>query len=191
MLIERGLVKRLFHYQCDPVSSKSSRRFSSINCHRPDNRRAFFEHFASVPFQAGTVLVCQANRGLPSQFCSGCFTQLGRILWAAAVIEGNEAAVERGIPERRQKQAVVHVQSILVALAILPRLDVGGPKQRVVGDARQRATALPVGDQTVSEYPLSNTLHHQTLCFGRLRHPLRSVQELLQGGVGETDREFV
>ncbi|WP_146592083.1 hypothetical protein [Puniceibacterium confluentis] len=61
----------------------------SINCHRPDERRAFFENFASVPFQAGTVLVCQANWGLPSQFGRGCVTQLRRKLWVAAVIESN------------------------------------------------------------------------------------------------------
>ena len=74
-------------------------------------------------------------------------------------------------------------QQILVPLTILPRLDVGSPEQGVVSDARQGATALPVGDQTVSEYVLSNTLHHQTLCLGCLWHPFGSVQELLQEGV--------
>lgn len=61
----------------------------------------------------------------------------------------------------------------------------------MVRDARQGATALPVCEQTVSENVLSNALNQQPLCFGRLWHPLRSVQELLQGGVGETDGEFV
>ena len=37
---------------------------------------SFFEYFAAVPFQVGTVLVCQANWGLPSQFSSSRFTQL-------------------------------------------------------------------------------------------------------------------
>lgn len=72
--------------------------FDQSICHGFSNRRAFFEYFASVPFQVGTVLICKTNWGLPSQFCSSRFTQLLCKLWAAIIIESNEAAVERGIP---------------------------------------------------------------------------------------------
>src|SRR6056297_14655 len=85
----------------------------------------------------------------------------------------------------------MHIQSILVALAILPWLNVGGPQQSVVGDACQGATALPVGDQAFSEDVLPNTLNYQTLCFSRPWHPLRSVLELLQRRIREADGEFI
>lgn len=51
--------------------------------------------------------------------------------------EADEPRVERGIPQRREQQPIVHVKSFRVA-AFGPRHDMGGAQQGGIGDAGQR-----------------------------------------------------
>jgi hypothetical protein len=62
---------------------------------------------------------------------------------SAIIGEANQALVERGIPEGREEQTVVDVETLLVA-AVRPGDDVGGSKQRRIGDAGQGAAAAPI-----------------------------------------------
>jgi hypothetical protein len=66
------------------------------------------------------VLARQGNGRAPTEFDAGLSTQVRREFGPASVVERHERAVEGGIPERREEEAVVDVEAFGVALALGP-----------------------------------------------------------------------
>lgn len=62
---------------------------------------------------------------MPPQFGSGLLAEAGRELGSTVVVKGHKSAVECGIPQRRQQQAIVHVEPLGIVRALGPR-DVRG-----------------------------------------------------------------
>jgi hypothetical protein len=58
---------------------------------------------------------------------------------SALVIEADQSGVESGVPQGRQKQAVVDVQALSVAHALRPRDDVRRFEQRGIAEPGDRA----------------------------------------------------
>ena len=60
---------------------------------------------------------------MPAQFRASLLTEIGRKEGASFVIEGHERAVKRGVPQSREKQAVMHVEPLGIVFAFAPGND--------------------------------------------------------------------
>ena len=63
------------------------------------------------------MFVGEADPGPPSQFGAGGFAELRREARLAVVVEGDEGAVEGGVPECGEEEAVVDVEAFGVGLS--------------------------------------------------------------------------
>src|SRR5262249_16325557 len=63
----------------------------------------------------------------------------------------DEAGVECCIQMRREQQPIEHVETLAVAFAIRPRLDMAGTKQLRNAQSGHRTSAIPVIDQACSK----------------------------------------
>ena len=82
----------------------------------------------SMPSQPDAVLVGQRqNRRVlyPKRF-DGLLTDVRRSDHAPLIIESDQPGIKGSIPQRRQQQAIVNVETFLIAVAFGPRDDVGG-----------------------------------------------------------------
>jgi|APFEC2959095136_1045048.scaffolds.fasta_scaffold02680_3 hypothetical protein len=112
------------------------------------------------------MLIRQRQGVLRAQFGTSGLAQPGRKQRTTVIVEGYEPAIECGIPERREQKAVVNIEPLGVAGAILPRYDLGGAQQRGVQDAGQGVASLPVLNQPRPEYVLANALYDKPLGLG-------------------------
>src|SRR5579883_380289 len=132
------------------------------------------EDVGAMPGEVRAVLVAQAvearRRGETERGARD-----GAERWGgdreAVVVEGDEAFVEGGVPESGEEEAVMDVEALRIARAVRPADDVRGAQQRPLGDAGERAAALPIVEQRVAEDVLPDTLHDEPLRLGRARQP--------------------
>src|SRR5690606_13745509 len=80
--------------------------------------------------------------------------------------EGDEAAIEGGVPEGGEEEAVVDVEALVVVGAVLPGHDVGGSQEGLVADAGERTAAAPVLEQGRAKEVLAEALNQQALGLG-------------------------
>ncbi len=65
--------------------------------------------------------------------------------------DGDEAGIEGGVEMRPEEEAVEHVEALGIAPAVRPGLDVAGAQEVGHGEPRDRATAVPVLEETTTE----------------------------------------
>ena len=82
------------------------------------------------------------------------------------------------------------VEALLV-VAVGPGHDVGRAQQRRIGDAGQRAPAIPVVRQGVSEYILADALDHPALGLGCPRKICGLGLEAVERRLGQAHGELV
>lgn len=81
-----------------------------------------------MPGKAFAMTIRQTNWLMPAQFIAGGRSEGWRKQWMACVIEADKAAVKRSIPECREQQAIVNIEALCIAWAILPRNDMRSAK---------------------------------------------------------------
>lgn len=106
--------------------------------------------------------------------------------------DGDEAGVERGVEVRPKEQAVEHVEPLGVAFTVGPRLDVARSQEIGHGESGDRATAVPVLEESTTKDVLAHPLDDQAL---GLRRPwqagglgLEEVKQLVGQGARELER---
>jgi hypothetical protein len=75
--------------------------------------------------ESAAVLIRKCNRGAPAQFGPRLLVKAGGEFGHSLIIEGHERAVECGVPQRRKKEAVMHVEPFGITLTLAPGDDVG------------------------------------------------------------------
>lgn len=109
----------------------------------------------------------------------------------AVIAEGDQTAIEYGIPKSRQKQAIMDIQTLGVVFTVAPWLDVRGTEKRLVDNPGQRASPPPVFDQTLTKDVLADTLDHKAFRLRRFRQVLCTVKKLLKWCVGKACGKLV
>ena len=74
------------------------------------------------------MFICQGDGCAPAKLGMSLLAETRRELRPALVVEGHKRAVECGIPQRGEEEAVVHVEPFRVGLAFRPGDDVRGTK---------------------------------------------------------------
>ena len=144
-----------------------------------------------MPDKAGAVFVGERDGRMPTQFCARRLSQFWRKLRKSIITESHKTPVEGRVPECRKQQAVVYVQPLGVARAILPSNDVAGAQQRQICDPGQGAAALPVGHQPVAEDILTDALDDQPLCLGALGQTGDGCPILFEWAVGQRHAQLI
>jgi hypothetical protein len=107
------------------------------------------------------------------------------------ISEADHSRIECGVPERREQQAIVHIEAEGVSLALGPRHDVRGTEEGHIRDTRQTTATVPVFQQGFPKYSLANALHNQAFGLRRCRNAFDSCTESLQGRIGQADAETI
>ena len=132
----------------------------------------------------------QSRRASNTERGTGGGAQSGVGEHGTVVSEAEETRIERGIPERGEEQAVVHIEPLRV-VAFGPRDDVGGPQQLRIGDAGDRAAGSPIVHQRGADDLLAHVLDDEPLGLGRLRQTGGLRTKPGERGVGKADGELV
>src|SRR5262245_33304215 len=88
--------------------------------------------------------------------------------------------IERCVQMWCEQQAIDHVETLAVAFAIRPRLDMAGTKHLRNGHPRDSTSAVPIIDQACSKDVLPDTLYDKSLGFSRPRERRGRSHERMQ-----------
>src|SRR5690606_6154840 len=105
--------------------------------------------------------------------------------------EGDEAAIEGGVPEGGEEEAVVDVEALVVVGAVLPGHDVGGAQEGLVADAGERTAAAPVLEQGRAKEVLAEALNQQALGLGPARQLRGFGAKAPERRIGQADPEAI
>src|SRR5690606_26070203 len=119
------------------------------------------EHPRPVPGELFPVLRGERQGLLPVQVGACRGAEARGEARRAFVGEGDEAAIEGGVPEGGEEEAVVDVEALVVGGAVLPGHDVGGAQEGLVADAGERTAAAPVLEQGRAKEVLAEALNQQ------------------------------
>jgi len=95
-------------------------------------RRFDVEYLRPVPLQEDPMLVRQIDWLIKIKSGTRLLAEVLRKDRNAVIAEGNQAAIEYGIPKSRQKQAVMDIQTLCVVFTVAPWLDVRGTEKWLV-----------------------------------------------------------
>ena len=83
----------------------------------------------------------------------------------------------------------MHVQPKRIGFAVGPGHDVRRAQERLIGDARHGASAIPVIKESLPKQGLPNAPNCQAIRLGHSGHALGRGAESLQRGIGQADAE--